>query len=160
MNRTVMALLAALAASLGAAGTASAGAYDEITRMQKNGMWELRPPAGKGKPVLFCVTDSTKIGALDTMREVVGDMCKTEKDSLRGDQYEIVMACSSKDPDVGNFRMVMKGTARPDYQTGTTTVSGGGKMIQMLFPTGNEGGGEFRWLRPCKAGEKPGPQGS
>jgi hypothetical protein len=31
-------------------------------------------------------------------------------------------------------------------------------MIRGLFPSGKEGGGENRWLRPCKAGERPGLQ--
>lgn len=159
MNRTAMALLAVLATSLGAAGTASAGALEDVMKMQKNGMWELKLPGNKGKPLLFCVTDTTKIGGLKETQESVKSLgCKTEKDSLKGDQYEIVLACTNADPNVGNFRMVMNGTARTDYMSGSTTVSGGGKMIQMLFPSGKEGGGENRWIRPCKAGEKPGLQ--
>jgi|DewCreStandDraft_4_1066084.scaffolds.fasta_scaffold126641_2 hypothetical protein len=159
MNRTAIALLAVLVTSLGGAGTASAGALEDVMKMQKNGMWEMKPPGTKGKPLLFCVTDAIKIGGLKETQEAVKDLgCKTEKDTLKGDRYEIVLACSSADPNVGNFRMVMKGTARSDYQSGTTTVTGGGQMIRMLFPKGEEGGGENRWIRPCKAGEKPGLQ--
>jgi hypothetical protein len=141
------------------ASAASAGALDEVMKMQKNGMWELQVPFQKGKPLLFCVNDSTKIGGLQQTRDAVKNLgCKTEKDSLSGDQYEIALACSNADPNIGNFRMVMKGTARLDYQSGTTTVTGGGKMIQMLFPSGKEGGGENRWVRTCRTDEKPGLQ--
>lgn len=139
---------------------AHAGVIDDVMKMQKNGMWEIQPPGLKGAPLLFCVDDTTKIGGLDQTRESMKSLgCKTEKDSLKGDQYEIALACNSADPNVGSFRMVMKGTARPDYQSGTTTVSGGGKMIQALFG-GKELGGANRWLRPCKTGEKPGLQDS
>jgi hypothetical protein len=143
----------------GVSATAAAGAIDEVMKMQKNGMWEMKPPGQKGKPLLFCVTNSTKIGGLEETRKAVASLgCKTEKDSLKGEQYEIALACSNADPNLGNFRMVMKGTARSDYQSGDTVITGGGKMIQMLFPSGKEGGGENRWLRPCKAGEQPGLQ--
>lgn len=156
---TVLIVVASLM-SLGAAATAQAGALEEVMKMQKNGMWEMKPPGGKAKPMLFCVTADTKIGGLEETRNAVASLgCKTEKDTLSGDRYEIVLACSNADPDVGNFRMVMKGTARPDYMTGETVITGGGQMIRMLFPQGKEGGGENRWLRPSKAGEKPGLQG-
>lgn len=143
----------------GLSATASAGTIDDVMKMQKNGMWEMKPPGFTGKPYQFCVTDTTKIGGLEETRKAVASLgCKTERDALRGDQYEIALACSHANPEIGNFRMLMKGTARSDYQSGTTTVTGGGRMIQMLFPSGKEGGGENRWLRPCKAGEKPGLQ--
>lgn len=145
----------------GASPCASAGALEDVMKMQKNGMWEMKLPGDKGKPLLFCVTDTTKIGGLKETAEAVKSLgCKAEKDSLKGDQYEIALACSSADPNVGNFRMVMKGTARSDYMSGTSSVTGGGPMIQGLFPTGKEGGGENRWVRPCRAGEKPGLQES
>ncbi len=141
------------------ASAAGAGALDDVMKMQKNGMWELKVPFQNGKPLLFCVNDNTKIGGLQQTRDAVKTLgCKTEKDALSGDQYEIALACSNADPNLGNFRMVMKGTARPDFQSGTTTVTGGGKMIQMLFPSGKEGGGENRWVRACRADEKPGLQ--
>ena len=142
-----------------AASAVSAGAIDEVMKLQRNGMWEMKPPGYAGKPYLFCVTDTTKIGGLRETQQAVASLgCRTEKDVLKGDQYEIVLNCSSANPEVGSFRMVMKGTARADYQSGTTVVTGGGRMVQALFPTGNEGGGESRWLRPCGAREKPGPQ--
>lgn len=154
MSRIFIAALALLQAS-----AACAGALDDVMRMQKNGMWEMQPPGHKGPPLLFCVDDANKIGGLQQTREAMKSLgCRTEKDALNGDRYEIALACSNKDPNVGNFRMLMQGTARPDYQSGTTTVTGGGKMIQMLFPKGTEGGGENRWIRPCKGGEKPGLQ--
>ncbi|MDZ7651286.1 MAG: hypothetical protein U5L03_01300 [Burkholderiaceae bacterium] len=154
MHRVVAGCVMACTASF-----SNAGALDDVMKMQKNGMWELKLPGQKGKPLLFCVTDTTKIGGLKETQESVKSLgCKTEKESLKGDQYEIVLACSNADPNLGNFRMVMKGTARPDYSSGTTTVTGGGPMIKGLFPSGQEGGSEDRWLRPCKAGEKPGLQ--
>lgn len=159
MNRTTVVLLATLVASLGAAPTASAGVLDDVIKIQKNGMWEMKLPGGKGKPLLFCVTDTIKIGGLKETHEAVKSLgCKTEKESLKGNQYEIALACSNPDPNVGNFRMVINGTARSDYMTGVTTIAGGGPMIKALFPSAKEGGGENRWLRPCKAGEKPGLQ--
>ncbi len=159
MNRTATVLLAVMVTALGTAGAASAGVLEDVMKMQKNGMWEIRLPGDKGKPLLFCVTDSTKIGGLKETQEAVKDLgCKTEKESLKGDQYEIGLTCSNADPNVGNFRMVMKGTARSDYMSGTTTTTGGGPMIKALFPSGKEGGGENRWIRPCRAGEKPGLQ--
>jgi hypothetical protein len=149
--------LAALLALL--APAARAGALDEIMKMQKNGLWEMQVPGQKGPPLLFCVNDTNKIGGLQQTRDAVTSLgCKSDKDTLSGDRYEIALSCASANPQVGNFRMVMKGTARPDYQSGTTTVTGGGRMIQMLFPNGKEGGGENRWLRPCRADEKPGLQ--
>jgi hypothetical protein len=159
MNRTATALLAALATALGWAGTASAGVYDDVMKLQKNGMWELKHPGKAGRPMLFCVTDTTKIGGLKDTQEAVKSLgCKTEKESLKGDQYEIALACNNADPNVSSFRMVMKGTARSDYLSGTTTVTGGGPLIKALFPANKEGGGENRWIRPCNAGEKPGLQ--
>jgi hypothetical protein len=159
MNRTATVLLAVMVTALGTAGAASAGVLEDVMKMQKNGMWEIRLPGDKGKPLQFCVTDSTKIGGLKETQEAVKDLgCKTEKESLRGDQYEIALTCSNADPNVGNFRMVMKGTARSDYMSSTTTTTGGGPMIKALFPSGKEGGGENRWIRACKAGEKPGLQ--
>jgi hypothetical protein len=161
MKRYTVLIVVASLMSLGAAATAQAGAIEEVMKRQNNGMWEMKPPGGKAKPMLFCVTDDTKIDGLRETREAVKDLgCKTEKDTLSGDRYEIVLACSSADPNVGNFRMVMSGTARSDYMTGETVITGGGPMIRMLFPKGKEGGGENRWVRPCKAGEKPGLQGS
>jgi hypothetical protein len=155
MNR-----LAVAAIAVSWCAVAQADALDDIMKMQKDGMWEMRPP-GQAKPLLFCVTGSTKIGGLQETRDAVKSLgCKTDKAVLAGDQYEIVLNCTNKDPDVGNFRMVMKGTARSDFQTGTTTITGGGQMIKMMFPSGKEGGGENRWLRPCKPGEKPGLQGA
>ena len=158
MNRNVPILVVASLMTL-AAASVHAGALEEVMKMQKNGMWEMKPPGGKAKPFLFCVTDGAKIGGLEETRKAVASLgCKTEKDSLNGDRYEIVLACSNADPNLGNFRMVMTGTARSDYQSGETVITGGGKMMQMLFPNGKEGGGENRWVRPCKAGEKPGLQ--
>jgi hypothetical protein len=143
------------------ATTARASALDDIMKMQKNGLWEMHIPGQKGKPLLFCVNDTTKIGGLQQTRDAVKSLgCKSDRDQLSGDQYEIALTCTNANPQVGNFRMVMKGTARPDYQSGTTTVTGGGQMIQMLFPNGKEGGGENRWVRPCRADEKPGLQES
>jgi len=156
MHRIVAGVVLACAAAI-----AHAGVLDDVMKMQRNGLWELKLPGDKGKPHLFCVTDSTKVGGLKETQEAVKSLgCKTEKETLTGDQYEIALACSNADPNVGNFRMVMKGTARSDVQSGTTTVIGGGPLIKGLFPSGQEGGGESRWLRPCKAGEKPGLQGS
>lgn len=156
MHRVVAGFVLAATAAI-----AHAGALEDVMKMQKNGMWEMKLPGDEGKPMLFCVTDTTKIGGLKETQEAVKSLgCKTDKDSLKGDQYEITLACSNADPNVGNFRMVMKGTARSDFQSGTTTITGGGPMIKGLFPSGKEGGGENRWLRPCKAGEKPGLQGS
>jgi hypothetical protein len=154
MHRIVVGVVLACATAI-----AQAGALDDVMNMQKNGMWEMKPPGYTGKPYQFCVTDTTKIGGLKETQGAVASLgCKTEKDSLKGDQYEIELNCRNADPNVGNFRMVMKGTARSDFQNGTTTVTGGGPMIRGLFPSGKEGGGENRWLRPCKAGEKPGLQ--
>jgi Protein of unknown function (DUF3617) len=159
MNRTATSLLAVLVTALGTAGTASAGVLEDVMKIQKNGMWEMKLPGDKGKPFLFCVTDTTKIGGLKETQEAVKELgCKTEKEWLKGDQYEIALACSNPDPNVGNFRMVMNGTARSDYISGTATTTGGGPMIKGLFPTGKEGGSENRWIRPCKAGERPGLQ--
>jgi len=119
----------------------------------------MKPPGYAGKPYLFCVTDTTKIGGLREAQQAVASLgCGTEKDVLEGDQYEIVLTCTSANPEVGSFRMVMKGTARADYQSGTAAVTGGGRMVQSLFPSGKEDGGESRWLRPCAAHEKPGLQ--
>lgn len=159
MKQCAMSLAIVSLATLCAAAPVSAGMLDDVMKMQKNGMWEMKPPGNKGKPLLFCVTDSTKMGGLKETQQAVKELgCKVEKESLSGDQYETALNCRSPDPNVGNFRMVMKGTARSDYQSGTTTVTGGGPMIQMLFPGGKEGGGESRWIRPCNAGEKPGLQ--
>jgi hypothetical protein len=159
MKQRAVSLAVVSLAALCAAAAASAGTIEEVMKMQKNGMWEMKLPGHKGKALLFCVTDTTKIGGLKETQDAVASLgCKTEKDSLKGNQYEIELACRNADPNVGNFRMLMKGTAGPELQSGTTTVTGGGTMIKMLFPSGNEGGGESRWIRPCKAGEKPGLQ--
>jgi hypothetical protein len=154
MNRFAVALFAVVFAP-----AAHAGAIEDVMRMQKNGLWELKPPGHAGAPLQFCVTDTTKIGGLRETQDAVKSLgCRTERDALKGDQYEIALNCSSPQPEVGNFRMVMTGSARPDFQSGKTTVTGGGRMIQMLFPSGKEGGGENRWVRPCKPDEKPGLQ--
>jgi hypothetical protein len=154
MNRFAVALFGVVFAS-----AAHAGAIEDVMRMQKNGLWELKPPGHAGAPLQFCVTDTTKIGGLRETQDAVKSLgCRTERDALKGDQYEIALNCSSPQPEVGNFRMVMTGSARPDFQSGKTTVTGGGRMIQMLFPSGKEGGGENRWVRPCKPDEKPGLQ--
>jgi hypothetical protein len=154
-----MMLSAVVAVVLPLASAASAGAIDEVMKLQRNGMWEMKPPGYAGKPYLFCVTDTTKIGGLrETQQAVAGLGCRMEKDVLKGDQYEIVLNCGSANPEVGNFRMEMRGTARADYQSGTTAVTGGGRMVRSLFPGGKGGGGESRWLRPCAAHEKPGLQ--
>jgi hypothetical protein len=154
MSRLAIAVLACAPAPFVHAGT-----LDDVVKMQKNGLWELRVPGQAGKPLLFCVNDENKIGGLQQTRNAVKSLgCKPEKEVLSGDQFELVLSCASANPQLGNFRMVMKGTARPDYQSSMTTVTGGGQMIQTLFPQGKEGGGENRWLRPCRADEKPGLQ--
>lgn len=159
MNPIPFGLFLTAAVLASGASPASAGAIEDVMKMQKNGMWEMKPPGHTGKPFLFCVTHAVKIGGLKETVEAVRSLgCRTEQDTLRGDQYEVVLDCRSPEPDVGNFRMVIKGTARPDYQSGTTMVTGGGPLIKRLFPSGKKGGGESRWLRPCKAGEKPGLQ--
>ncbi len=161
MKRKGFGALLSAAALASLAPPAHGGAIEEVMKLQRNGLWEMKVPGAAGKPMLFCVTDSTKIGGLAETLEAVKSLgCRTEKDSLRGDQYEIVLSCNHPDPNVGSFRMAMKGTARADYLGGTTVVTGGGPMIRSLFPSGREGGGENRWLRPCGPGEKPGLQES
>ena len=158
MQRYAISLLVSVTVSFGAAGTVSAGAVDEAMKGMKNGMWEMKVFANK-VPLLFCVTDTTKIDGLGQTRESMKSLgCKTERDELKGDQYEIVLVCSNANPSVGNFRMVTKGTVRPDYQSNVTTVIGGGPMIKGLFPAGKDSVGESRWLRACKVGEEPGLQ--
>jgi hypothetical protein len=155
MNRKIIHAVLAL----GFAGTAGAQPLEQAMKAQKNGMWEIRVGA-QAAPMLFCVTDATKLDGLQQSRETAKKMgCKLEKESFQGGAYELAYACNHPSPEVGAFRMVMKGTARPDAQSGSTTVTGGGKLMQMMFPGGSQTAVESRWLRPCKPDEKPGPQG-
>lgn len=137
------------------AGTASSGTLDEALMRQKSGMWEAR--SASGKTLLFCVTDSVKVGAqtqtLESMKQLG---CKTVKDVVSGDDYELHLDCAN--PTFGKFQMTMKGTVRSDYMTSVGTITGGGEFIQAMSKNPDLQGEEWRWLRSCKAGEKPGLQ--
>ena len=136
-----------------------AGPLEEAARQQKNGMWEIKM-GGQSKPMLFCVTDATKLdGTMQSQESMKLLGCKPEKETFNDGRYEVVLSCNSSQPGLGAFTMVMKGSARADRQSGTTTVKGGGPMIQQMFPGGKATTTESRWIRPCNPGEKPGFQG-
>jgi len=149
--RTVLIALAGLMV----AGTASSGTIDEVLMRQKNGMWETT--SATGSKSLFCVTDSVKVGAqkqtLESMKQLG---CRTVKDVVSGDDYEIHLDCAN--PTFGKFQMTMKGTVRANYMSDSGTITGGGEFMQSLAKNPDLQGAEWRWLRPCKAGEKPGLQ--
>jgi hypothetical protein len=150
MRYTVMAV-----AGLLVAGAASSGTIDDVLMRQKNGMWETT--SATGKKTLFCVTDSVKVGAqkqtLESMKELG---CRTVKDVVKGDDYELHHDCAN--PTFGKFQMTMKGTVRSDFMSNSGTITGGGEFIQSLAKNPELQGEEWRWLRPCRAGEKPGLQ--
>lgn len=145
-----------LLAALLMAAAAQAGTIDDVLMRQKNGLWE--STLAGGKKLHFCVTDAVKVGAqkqtLDSMQELG---CKTVKDVVRGDDYEIHLDCAS--PTLGKFKMTMQGTVRSDYMSSRGSFIGGGELIQSLAADPSLKGEEWRWLRPCKPGEKAGLQG-
>jgi len=154
LERCLKAVWLTAAAALFAAAT-HAGTIEDVLMRQKNGLWE--STVAGGQKLLFCVTDSVKVGAQKQTLESMQQLgCKTMKDVVSGDDYEIRLDCAS--PTLGKFQMTMEGTVRSDYMTSRGSFVGGGELIQSLAADPNLKGEEWRWLRPCKANERPGLQ--
>lgn len=150
-----MRILAVGIAASSIAGLVHAGTIDEVLMRQKNGMWET--VSATGTKTFFCVTDSVKVGAQKQTLESMTQLgCRTVKDVVNGDDYEMHLDCDH--PTFGKFQMTMKGTVRATYMSDSGTIKGGGEFIQSLARNPELQGAEWRWLRPCKAGEKPGLQ--
>lgn len=152
MKRTVLALLAAALAL-----PARAGTLEQASARQKNGLWELSGP-GMEKPLLFCVTDAEKLEAVTLTQDALAGLgCKPVKDAVSGERFELRYACASPNPQVGKFEMFVDGTSRPDRFESRTRIVGGGELMQHIAAS-LTGASRGRWVRPCKATEKPGLQ--
>ena len=156
-DRRLHLVLAALAA---VPVLAHGGAIDELMKRQRNGYWETSIQGPNGRPLAFCVTDKVKVGAVRQTRDAMAKLgCRTDRDVVAGDRFEVVLACASPDANVGTFRVTMKGEMRGDYFASTGAVSGGGPLVQALAASPDLRRSEWRWKRPCAASEKPGLQG-
>lgn len=158
-NRTMPAMLALLLCAGAPATSASAGAIDELMARQRNGFWETTIRGANGKPMSFCVTDKVKVGAIRQTREAMTKLgCRTDRDVVAGDRFELQLACASPEATVGSFRVTMKGEMRGDYFASAGTVTGGGPLVQAIAASPDLRRSEWRWKRPCAANEKPGLQ--
>jgi hypothetical protein len=139
------------------AAPALAGAPDVFSR-QRNGLWETKR-AGSGQPAqLFCVTDEVKMNAREQTERALKQLgCTLQKESASGEQFELQWSCASSLPQVGSFHMTSKGTLGSDRGHVEHVVTGGGPLMQAVS-AGLNGRYEWRWLRACRPGEKPGLQ--
>lgn len=160
MNRTILFFGLSCVATL-----AFASGFDQVAKMQKSGMWEIASGEDKRKQRLYCVTDQQKIDARKSLGQATGDgSCKILRDTLSGDLFHLEMQCTFSAPDKkesATMLMTMTGKVTPvDIRTKVTNkVSGNSPTAQMLAKVLGETQTEYwRWIRPCKAGEKPGPQ--
>lgn len=150
---------AALLAVAALAPVARASTIEELTRRQSNGLWEASIRGGNGRPLAFCVTDHVKVAALRQTREAMAQFgCRTDRDVVAGDRFEMRLACSNPDPNVGTFHVTMTGEMRPRFLRGAGTITGGGPLVQVFARSPELRGFEWRWVRPCLPGEKPGLQ--
>jgi hypothetical protein len=154
--RFALALLIAIPALV---PVARAGAIDELMKRQRNGYWETSIRGADGRPMAFCVTDTVKVGALRQTRDAMMQLgCRTDRDVVSGDRFEMQLACRGADANVGSFRVTMKGEMRGDYFASNGTISGGGPLVQAIAASPDLRRSEWRWKRPCAANEKPGLQ--
>jgi hypothetical protein len=148
-----------VALALAFSGTVEGATFEEIVTRQRNGMWEIRRVGSSQPPSLFCVTDEAKLDArVETDKAVKQLGCERQTEAVDGDRFELHWRCDSDNPTLGRFEITSKGTLSSDQLRFESAVSGGGPLIQAIAPTLN-GTQEWRWLRPCRPGDKPGLQG-
>lgn len=140
------------------AASAFAGAFDEVIKMQKNGMWEITTEDAKEKARLYCVTEQDKLDVRKTM-ETVFKGCKTVRDTFSGGRFEIQLQCSKP-----AMLSTTTGTATPVEISQTATIKATGNnpeeraLIQYLGQEGKPIFQRQRWIRACRSDEKPGMQ--
>ncbi len=141
-----------------ATGAASAATLDDLLARQREGLWELRPPAGN--TMRFCMTGKAQRDARAQMQAVLQGMgCRYVTDRAQGERFELVARCVSPNPEFGTFEVNASGTARPEQVQFAARVSGGGPAVQK-FSANPAWSGTVHWRRigACKAGAAPGLQ--
>jgi Protein of unknown function (DUF3617) len=135
-----------------------ATALQDLFALQRDGLWEARAPGNPTPMRRYCITGEVRLDAVKATAEAFAAMgCKADQESVKGGSFEVSYACSNANPDIGNFRLVMFGSAGPNQMSVTTQVSGGGPMIQSMAP-GMNVTEEWRRARDCLPTEKPGLQ--
>ena len=147
-----------LLAALLVTGTASAATLDDLLARQREGLWELRPPAGNA--LRFCMTDKSKRDARAQMQAMLQGMgCRYLTDRAQGERFEVVARCASPDPNLGTFEVNASGTVREDRWQFAARVSGGGPAIQRLAENPAwRGTVQWRRLGACAPGTAGGLQ--
>lgn len=135
-----------------------ASALAELFALQRDGLWEAYA-AGNPTPLRrYCITDAVRLDAVKATADAFATMgCKPEQETVKGESFEISYACSNANPDLGDFRLLMSGSAGPNQLSVTTRLSGGGRMIQAMAPATNTTE-EWRRARDCLPTEPPGLQ--
>ncbi|MFO1414769.1 MAG: DUF3617 family protein [Burkholderiales bacterium] len=147
-----------LAALALAAGTAHGATLDDLLARQREGLWELRPPAGN--PMRFCMTGKAQRDARAQMQSVLQGMgCRYVTDRAQGERFEVVARCASPNPEFGTFEVNASGTAKPEQVQFAARVSGGGPAVQK-FAANSAWKGTVQWRRvgACAPGAAPGLQ--
>lgn len=137
---------------------ATAATLDDLLARQREGLWELRPPAGNA--MRFCMTDKAQRDARAQMQSVLQGMgCRYVTDRAQGERFELVARCASSNPEFGTFEVNASGTARPEQVHFAARVSGGGPAVQK-FSANPAWRGTVHWRRigACKPGAAPGLQ--
>jgi hypothetical protein len=148
----------AIVVALLAAGPAHADLLATLTARPKPGLWAFTSQ-GRKQPQYFCMTEQERAGGLrrtvDSLRQLG---CRPTKESSSGDDFEILLNCASPNPVLGRFEVRLAGTVRADSMRFRTEMSGGGAMLRQSRSAGMDAPDEWRWQRPCRAGEQPGLQ--
>ncbi len=152
MRRPILLVLAATALPV------HASSLDALFALQRNGLWEAYSAGNPAPTRRYCITDAVRLNGVQATADAFAQMgCKPDSETITGAAFEVVYACTNADPNLGNFRLAMSGSAGADHMTIKTTISGGGRMIQQMAPAMNTTE-EWRRARDCAPGEKPGLQ--
>lgn len=150
--------------------SAGAATIGDLSAKLRPGMWEVRStgnvftfdPSGKlteqTRVFHSCMTEKMRAESLKQITDgaKAGSGCKIRSEKVSGETFEVIIDCVSK--EFGDSRMRMTGTVRPEYQRVETTLTfaspppalGGVKEMKDVA--------ESKWLRACRADEKPGRQ--
>lgn len=149
---------------------AAAATLGELLARLKVGMWEIRStgdalsfdPSGKLKSETrvsyTCVTEKIRAELFKPGPGGVpgGSGCKIRSEKVSGENFEVIIDCVS--PEFGESRLRMSGTIRPEQQRVETRLTFASPPPAFGGVSEMRDVSESRWLRACRADEKPGPQ--
>ena len=135
-----------------------ASALDDLFALQRDGLWEAYAPGNPTPVRRYCITEAVRLDAVKATADAFATMgCKPGQETVKGESFEVSYACSNANPELGDFHLLMSGSAGPNQLSVTTRLSGGGRMIQSMATAANTTE-EWRRTRDCLPTEEPGMQ--